>query len=691
MKKVALLFLFFIGCYHTYSQQTDLNNEGFPTVAVEKEATVNNSKNSDVKSRNINGEYLSAENYNSIIEALCRNKLEEYKDPRYTYNAEVLTTLPKNGLKKDLDVYYFKDANENYIVYILLSNNENEFSKVTEQVSKILTGRKYDPFCSYLVTGFTMNKTNDTLYARVEDTQVEMAIYKHKADAQRQMVLLTIIQRSGKTQAPKPEKPVPATGASENTNNNVLPVKTFFLPNEFTAITNVENIRQVKSRYYLFSGTNFYRLHTANGSCTKLNATAGLKNLSNPAFTDNYIYCLSNENNYYRAWRIDPEADKLYEVALPSKKEFKVKPADSKNQNSISLTGFKDRVLLNYSVYFAPTSETSAFGTTGDLYMARDSDQPGFIFLDNYTFNGSGFRLKERFGYAGNGSFYKNTFVASQYKSHIDNTHLSYIDYDSIKKEYKAPLDYKVSASQTKVRILQSHNDDMYIVYDIYDQNSTELVSRELFKFRYPQIMRLGKLGVYKATDNLAMKFEGDDVYLLSGRNIYKYEKNINAISTLLSLKEDERFFPFRWDSGENSDTYWLKQDDRLIYYRAKGSSGSSDWKLMSVNLKKQLEAVQPLADFNKAAPAININDERLFAFNNNLYFLLPNKAELADLYRVNFQTNALEIVNWSDDIGKNLKGFKYFSATEAFLKLEAVYEKGKTKVQKVLLLSTIQ
>jgi len=453
----------------------------------------------------------------------------------------------------------------------------------------------------------------------------------------------------------------------------------------------VENIRQVKNRYYFFSGTNFYRLHTANGSCTKLNATAGLKNLSNPVFTDNYIYCLSHENNYYRAWRIDPEADKLYEVALPSKKEFKVKPAVSNNQNSISLTGFKDRVLLNYSVYFAPTSETSTFGTTGDLYVARDSDQPGFIFLDNYTFNGSSFRLKERFGYAGEGTFNRNTFVARQYKSHIDNTHLSYIDYDSIRKEYKAPLDYKVSASQTKVRILQSHKDDIYIVYDIYDQNSAELVSRELFKFRYPQILRLGKLGVYKTTDNLAMKFEGDDVYLLSGRNIYKYEKNLNAISTLLSLKEDERFIPFRWDSGENSNTYWVKQGDRLIFYRAKGSSGSSDWKFMSVNLEKQFEAVQPLTDFNKAAPVININEERLFAFNNNLYFLLPNKAELADLYLVNFQTNALEKVNWSDDIGKNLKGFKYFSASTAFLKLEAVYEKGKTKEQKVLLLSTIQ
>ena len=111
----------------------------------------------------------------------------------------------------------------------------------------------------------------------------------------------------------------------------------------------------------------------------------------------------------------------------------------------------------------------------------------------------------------------------------------------------------------------------------------------------------------------------------------------------------------------------------------------------MSVNLEKQFEAVQPLTDFNKAAPVININDERLFAFNNNLYFLLPNKAELADLYLVNFQTNALEKVNWSDDIGKNLKGFKYFSASTAFLKLEAVYENGKTKEQKVLLLSTIQ
>ncbi len=691
MKKVAFLLLFFIGCYHTYSRQTDLDNEGSPADPVARMAAVNNSKNSDRKPGGMNEEYLSAENYNTIIEALCRNKLEEYKDPRYTYNAEVLTTLPKNGLKKDLDVYYFKDANENYIVYILLSNNENEFSKVTEQVSKILTGRKYDPFCSYLVTGFTMNKTNDTLYARVEDTQVEMAIYKHKADAQRQMVLLTIIQRSGKTPAPQPDKPVPATGASENANNSVLPVKTFFLPDEFTAITNVENIRQVKNRYYFFSGTNFFRLHTANGSCTKLNATAGLKNLSNPAFTDNYIYCFSHENNYYRAWRIDPEADKLYEVALPSKKEFKVKPAVSNNQNSISLTGFKDRVLLNYSVYFAPTSETSAFGTAGDLYVARESDQPGFIFLDNYTFNGSSFRLKERFGYAGDGSFYKNTFVASQYKSHIDYTHLSYIDYDSIRKEYKAPLDYKVSAGQTKVRILQSHKDDIYIVYDIYDQNSTELVSRELFKFRYPQIMRLGKLGIYKTTDNLAMKFEGDDVYLLSGRNIYKYEKNLNAISTLLSLQDDERFIPFRWDSGENSDTYWVKQGDRLIYYRAKGSSGSSDWKFMSVNLEKQLEAAQPLADFNKAVPAININEERLFVFNNNLYFLLPNKAELADLYQVNFQAKALEIVNWSDDIGKNLKGFKYFSASTAFLKLEAVYENGKTKEQKVLLLSTIQ
>lgn len=691
MKKVAFLLLFFIGSYHTYSQQTDLDNEGSPADPVARMAAVNNSKNSDRKPGGMNEEYLSAENYNTIIEALCRNKLEEYKDPRYTYNAEVLTTLPKNGLKKDLDVYYFKDANENYIVYILLSNNENEFSKVTEQVSKILTGRKYDPFCSYLVTGFTMNKTNDTLYARVEDTQVEMAIYKHKADAQRQMVLLTIIQRSGKTPAPQPDKPVPATGASENANNSVLPVKTFFLPDEFTAITNVENIRQVKNRYYFFSGTNFYRLHTANGSCTKLNATAGLKNLSNPAFTDNYIYCLSHENNYYRAWRIDPEADKLYEVALPSKKEFKVKPAVSNNQNSISLTGFKDRVLLNYSVYFAPTSETSAFGTAGDLYVARESDQPGFIFLDNYTFNGSSFRLKERFGYAGDGSFYKNTFVASQYKSHIDYTHLSYIDYDSLKKEYKVPLEYKVSASQTKVRVLQSHKDDIYIVYDIYDQNSTELVSRELFKFTYPQIVRLGKLGVYKTTDNLAMQLEGDDIYLLSGRNIYKYEKNLNALSTLLSLKEDERFSPFRWDSGENSNTYWVKQGDHLIYYRAKGSSGSSDWKFMSVNLEKQLEAAQPLADFNKAVPAININEERLFVFNNNLYFLLPNKAELADLYQVNFQAKALEIVNWSDDIGKNLKGFKYFSASTAFLKLEAVYENGKTKEQKVLLLSTIQ
>ena len=691
MKKVAFLLLFFIGCYHTYSRQTDLDNEGSPADPVAKMAAVNNLKISDWKPGGMNEEYLSAENYNIIIEALCRNKLEEYKDPRYTYNAEVLTTLPKNGLKKDLDVYYFKDANENYIVYIQLSNNANEFLKVTEQVSKILTGRKYDPFCSYLVTGFTMNKTNDTLYARVEDTQVEMAIYKHKADAQRQMVLLTIIQRSGKIPAPQPGKPVPATGASENSNNSVLPVKTFFLPDEFTAITNVENIRQVKNRYYFFSGTNFYRLHTGNGSCTKLNATAGLKNLSNPAFTDNYIYCLSHENNYYRAWRIDPETDKLYEVALPSKKEFKVKPAVSNNQNSISLTGFKDRVLLNYSVYFAPTSETSTFGTTGDLYVARDSDQPGFIFLDNYTFNGSSFRLKERFGYAGEGTFNRNTFVARQYKSHIDNTHLSYIDYDSIRKEYKAPLDYKVSASQTKVRILQSHKDDIYIVYDIYDQNSAELVSREFFKFRYPQIMRLGKLGVYKTTDNLAMKFEGDDVYLLSGRNIYKYEKNLNAISTLLSLKEDERFIPFRWDSGENSNTYWVKQGDRLIFYRAKGSSGSSDWKFMSVNLEKQFEAVQPLTDFNKAAPVININDERLFAFNNNLYFLLPNKAELADLYLVNFQTNALEKVNWSDDIGKNLKGFKYFSASKTFLKLEAVYEKGKTKEQKVLLLSTIQ
>ncbi|MBK9382966.1 MAG: hypothetical protein IPN39_16820 [Chitinophagaceae bacterium] len=691
MKKVAFLLLFFIGCYHTYSRQTDLDNEGSPADPVARMAAVNNLKISDWKPGGMNEEYLSAENYNIIIEALCRNKLEEYKDPRYTYNAEVLTTLPKNGLKKDLDVYYFKDANENYIVYILLSNNENEFSKVTEQVSKILTGRKYDPFCSYLVTGFTMNKTNDTLYARVEDTQVEMAIYKHKADAQRQMVLLTIIQRSGKTPAPQPDKPVPATGASENANNSVLPVKTFFLPDEFTAITNVENIRQVKNRYYFFSGTNFYRLHTGNGSCTKLNATAGLKNLSNPAFTDNYIYCFSHENNYYRAWRIDPEADKLYEVALPSKKEFKVKPAVSNNQNSISLTGFKDRVLLNYSVYFAPTSETSAFGTAGDLYVARESDQPGFIFLDNYTFNGSSFRLKERFGYAGDGSFYKNTFVASQYKSHIDYTHLSYIDYDSIRKEYKAPLDYKVSAGQTKVRILQSHKDDIYIVYDIYDQNSTELVTRELFKFRYPQIVRLGKLGVYKTTDNLAMQLEGDDVYLLSGRNIYKYVKNLNALSTLLSLKEDERFSPFRWDSGENSNTFWVKQGNQLIYYRVKGSSGSSDWKFMSVNLEKQLETAQLLSDFNKAVPAININEERLFAFNNNLYFLLPNKAELADLYQVNFQAKALEKVNWSDDIGKNLKGFKYFSASTAFLKLEAVYENGKTKEQKVLLLSTIQ
>jgi len=691
MKKVAFLLLFFIGSYHTYSQQTDLDNEGSPADPVAKMAAVNNLKISDWKPGGMNEEYLSAENYNIIIEALCRNKLEEYKDPRYTYNAEVLTTLPKNGLKKDLDVYYFKDANENYIVYIQLSNNANEFLKVTEQVSKILTGRKYDPFCSYLVTGFTMNKTNDTLYARVEDTQVEMAIYKHKADAQRQMVLLTIIQRSGKIPAPQPGKPVPATGASENSNNSVLPVKTFFLPDEFTAITNVENIRQVKNRYYFFSGTNFFRLHTANGSCTKLNATAGLKNLSNPAFTDNYIYCLSHENNYYRAWRIDPEADKLYEVALPSKKEFKVKPAVSNNQNSISLTGFKDRVLLNYSVYFAPTSETSAFGTAGDLYVARESDQPGFIFLDNYTFNGSSFRLKERFGYAGDGSFYKNTFVASQYKSHIDYTHLSYIDYDSIRKEYKAPLDYKVSAGQTKVRILQSHKDDIYIVYDIYDQNSTELVTRELFKFRYPQIVRLGKLGVYKTTDNLAMQLEGDDVYLLSGRNIYKYVKNLNALSTLLSLKEDERFSPFRWDSGENSNTFWVKQGNQLIYYRVKGSSGSSDWKFMSVNLEKQLETAQLLSDFNKAVPAININEERLFAFNNNLYFLLPNKAELADLYQVNFQAKALEKVNWSDDIGKNLKGFKYFSASTAFLKLEAVYENGKTKEQKVLLLSTIQ
>jgi len=163
MKKVAFLLLFFIGSYHTYSQQTDLDNEGSPADPVAKMAAVNNLKISDWKPGGMNEEYLSAENYNIIIEALCRNKLEEYKDPRYTYNAEVLTTLPKNGLKKDLDVYYFKDANENYIVYIQLSNNANEFLKVTEQVSKILTGRKYDPFCSYLVTGFTMNKTNDRL------------------------------------------------------------------------------------------------------------------------------------------------------------------------------------------------------------------------------------------------------------------------------------------------------------------------------------------------------------------------------------------------------------------------------------------------------------------------------------------------------------------------------------------------
>jgi hypothetical protein len=244
MKKIVFVYLSLLSCYITYSQLPDSDGDG--VVDSEDvcpfEKGVKENKGCPLQSGNQNKlsqttEFLKAENLNQVIDQLCNDKLENFKYPGYKNNPGevILTTLPKNGLANNLDVYYKTNGKGGYQVFLPLSEKETDFNAVLKQVSA-LSEKSKNTFCSFYGFTFNINRTNDTAFAVVavmdKETTWQMGLYKHLSTPGKKIVLLSIVKfksESSKNENGKNEGYINSNeflnGDFSKTSNNVAPVQ----------------------------------------------------------------------------------------------------------------------------------------------------------------------------------------------------------------------------------------------------------------------------------------------------------------------------------------------------------------------------------------------------------------------------------------------------------------------------------
>ncbi|MBK8951097.1 MAG: PDZ domain-containing protein [Chitinophagaceae bacterium] len=186
------------GCYITYAQLPDSDGDG----VIDSEDACPREKGSkaNMGCPSASTYYLTSENLNQVIDQLYNDKLENFRYPGFKNNPgeAILTTLPKNGLAKNLDVYYKTNGNGGYQVFLPLSEKEADFNAVLKQVSA-LSEKSINPFLSFYGFTFNINRTKDTAFAVVavmdKETNWQMVLYKHISAPGKKIVMLSIVKQ----------------------------------------------------------------------------------------------------------------------------------------------------------------------------------------------------------------------------------------------------------------------------------------------------------------------------------------------------------------------------------------------------------------------------------------------------------------------------------------------------------------
>lgn len=204
---VLLISFLFSVSLHAQSTPPDTDGDGVndmedvcPTVKGTKEnkGCPGINKNNNSNNNNNNADFITKEDFNTIMEAVCYQWQPTLHDSTATRTkGPVKTTLPKTGRNKNFPVYYETNGKGSFRTYITLSDNVNDLDASVNLIEKRIS--ESDASCVYLRPyEIQHNKTNDTAVINFaketgsSDVYVQMIIYKFQANPTTKLLMLAI-------------------------------------------------------------------------------------------------------------------------------------------------------------------------------------------------------------------------------------------------------------------------------------------------------------------------------------------------------------------------------------------------------------------------------------------------------------------------------------------------------------------
>ena len=155
-----------------------------PDKPIDKNATNTVSVSAKAKSATGNLNFITNEDFISIMNTVWQQKQELYKDSTVQSGKNIIkTTLPKTGADKQFPVYYAANGSGRYFTYIILSLNENDFMPALKLMDeRIKANASLDCFTGddFLPRAYEVNitKTNDSAAFVFSPSEYNMQLFR---------------------------------------------------------------------------------------------------------------------------------------------------------------------------------------------------------------------------------------------------------------------------------------------------------------------------------------------------------------------------------------------------------------------------------------------------------------------------------------------------------------------------------
>ena len=161
-----------------------------PDKPIDKNATNTVSVSAKAKSATGNLNFITNEDFTTIMNTIWQQKQELYKDNTVQSGKNIIkSTLPKTGADKQFPVYYATNGKGRSFTYIILSINENDFKPALKIIDeRIKANASLDCFTgddflprAYEVNMATTNDSATFIFAPSENNMqlFRMMVYKH--------------------------------------------------------------------------------------------------------------------------------------------------------------------------------------------------------------------------------------------------------------------------------------------------------------------------------------------------------------------------------------------------------------------------------------------------------------------------------------------------------------------------------